>query len=124
MTSPSRGGIDTISLPMADDEKVNCKKRIDRMRHTNSVLLNELASKGGQVDFQVGMIHNMFESLVEIGALEEDQWLAIQLIWEERFNEQLTHMRGQMQEAIDLARRQARLVTPGAKPGGLILPGT
>jgi len=116
-----------ISLPMDDEDKANCKKRVERLRHTNSVLLNELANRGGAVDFQVGMIHTMFEGLVEIGALREDQWLAIQLIWEERFNGQLTHMKGQLEEAIRTARNQARLITPpGSKNGHqqLIIPGS
>lgn len=116
---------DMLTLPMDDSEKEKCKGRIERLRHTNTVLLTELQSVGAGVDYTVGMIHTMFESLVEIGALEEDQWLTLQLIWEERFNSQLTAMKGQVQKAISQAETRARLGVAGAgQPPKLIIPNT
>lgn len=117
----------TISLPITDPEDLaNAQKRVERLRKANSVLIQEFATQGAPIDFQVGMIHTMFEGLVEIGALREDQWLVIQMIWEERFNRQLTAMKGQFRAAVEQARVKARLAVPGRQNGAqqLIIPGT
>jgi len=116
-----------LILPIEDPKELaSLKKKVEVLRHRNSVLIQEFTNRGAPLDFQVGMIHTMFEGLVEIGALREDQWLAIQMIWEERFNKQITHMKGQLEEALRVARNRARLVTPTGKPVGqqLIIPGS
>jgi len=115
-----------LVLPIEDPKDLaNLKKRIERLRHTNSVLMREMEQRGAGVDFQTGMLLTFFEGLVEIGALREDQWLTIQMIWEERFNKQITTMKGQLEKAIEQARTRARLAVPGRDQhaGQLIIPG-
>jgi hypothetical protein len=119
----TRGGIDTINLPMSEEDRAQVTKRIDRLRTNNTVILGDMQNRGAQVDFMVGMIHTYFEALVDIGALEQDQWLALQLIWEERFNDQLTTTKRQFEGMVEQARNRAKLAVASAQPGKLILPG-
>jgi len=117
----------TVCLPLDEEGLANAKKRVERLRHTNSVLVRNMENAGAGIDFQAGMIETYFEALVEIGALREDQYVVMKLIWEERFNKQLTTMKGQLEKAIEQARMRAKLAVPGRQNGQqqqLIIPGT
>jgi hypothetical protein len=115
-----------ISLPLDDDGLANCKKRVERLRHTNSVLYRDLENAGAEVTFVIAMLETYFEALVDMGALREDQHAVMQLIWEERWNKRLTEMKAELQRLIDKARVERRLQVPGRQNGQqqLIIPGT
>lgn len=99
-----------ITLP---DSSEAIQARVDRLRHANTVIMADLAKVGAGVDFMVGMVHTYFETMVALEIITEDQWLDMQLTWEQRFNNQLTQMQARVREAVEKQQVRSRLVIPG-----------
>jgi hypothetical protein len=95
------------------DTTDSVKAQVDRLRHANTVIMHELSKVGAGVDFVVGMVNTYFETMVALEIITEDQWLDMQLTWEQRFNKQLTQMQAQVRDTIERQQVRQRLVIPG-----------
>lgn len=100
----------TITLP---DSSEAIQARVDKLRHTNSVILKELSQLGAGVDFFGAMVTTYFETMVALELITEDQWLDMQLTWEQRFNTHLTQMQARVQDAVEKQAVRQRLIVPG-----------
>jgi hypothetical protein len=117
---------DVLELPFDEAAKQHTLEQIDRLRLANATHLRDIEQMGSGVEFAIGMISTFFETMVELGKLTEDEWLAIQLSWEERFNHQLSQMKAQLLAAIEKERARQTLSRGILTPGGgqkLIVPG-
>lgn len=116
---------ETLTIPFETPAARNdVKLRIARERKANTVILEELSSYGVPINYVTGMIVSHFEAMVELGIIHEDQWTAMQLIWEERFNEQLRQMLGSVRQQVEQMRiaQQAQASGIQTPNKGIVLP--
>lgn len=124
MTDDQNKSGETITLPFSAAAKMHTQSEITRLRQANFVHLQEIQSTGASVDLGSMMVTAYFEGMVELGLLTEDEHLALQLMWEERFAHQLKQMKAQIEKMIEQAQARQRLAALGRPHSGLIVPGT
>jgi len=116
----------TASVPTNGAEREDMRIALDKLSAKNSQLLQAARQMGAQPDFSAAMLDSYFEALVALGKITEDDYLAIQYVWEQRFHntlkdnvERLREMRSKQQAAQ--AAVAGGIVTPGQRK--LIVPG-
>lgn len=100
------------AVPIPESSEV-IEARVNKLRHANAVIMQELSNVGAGVEFTVGMVSTYFETMVALEIITEDQWLDMQLTWEQRFNKQLTAMQAKVRETIERQQVRQRLIVPG-----------
>lgn len=78
---------DVPPTPPDDLEKV--KRKVGMLRETNSNIVAEIESLGGEVEITVARVEHMFEFLVQLGIITELQRWQEQYTWERDLKSQL-----------------------------------
>lgn len=115
--------VEMTPLEELDEEAQNLVKRTMHLRQTNSILVGQIESMGGELDLLTPKLEFFMTALVSLGVITDKQVWSIHEQWELTLRDQVKPLRDELQ--ADLRKKQAAAklgVKAQARPK-LIVPG-